>query len=332
MSRTAARVEACRDVSAVRRFLDLVDASHHNRVELARLNQATGHPLTAGDLRALRLVAIGPTTVTGVAGRLQVDLSRASRQVAQLTALGLLTRRLDPSGGRNGTVLLADAGAAVLDCWQAAWEVRHLGAVEDWTDPEIDRFATVVARFVRELIAHQRAHTTAGGNPDPFVGWASRTSAVVDEPRAARLLPLFALVDWTVATGRSPSATVALVERARSPIGPTLIRVLGLVSRYGPLVIGELADRSGVVPSRASRHVQQLEERGLVVRAVDPHDRRSHRIKATTKGVGLLRRIAAASEAGIRAIVADWPDADAAELTTGFARIWAGLGRRATGT
>jgi DNA-binding MarR family transcriptional regulator len=316
------------DVEPVRLFLNRADTLHHDRSALQRLQEVTGHAVTFTDMRALRLLAIGPTTVTGVSARLQVDLSRASRHLGHLDELGLLRRTADPSDGRFSQVCLSESGTRALDRWQAAWEADYAAAVADWDPPQLARFGELLERFAAELIEHQRGRAAKEAGTDPFAGWVPRRPATAD-PGDPRLAPLFALVDWTLTVARSPSGTSGLVSRSRSPVGPALIRVLGLVARHGPLGVGELADRSGVVSSRASRHVQQLEAAGLVARAVDPQDRRSSRIKATPKGTALLRRVAGASASGLRAVLADWPEADAAELMEGFSRVRSGLRRLA---
>jgi len=316
------------DVEPARLFLNRADTLHHDRSALQRLQEVTGCPVTFTDMRALRLLAIGPTTVTGVSARLQVDLSRASRHLGHLDGLGLLHRRADPSDGRFSQVGLSEAGVRALDRWQAGWEAEYRAAVSEWDPPQSARFGELLEPFVAELIEYQRGRAAEEAGVDPFVGWEPRRPAlaVPDEPWLA---PLFALVDWTLTVARSPSGTSGLVSRSRSPVGPALIRVLGLIARHGPLGVGELADRSGVVSSRASRHVQQLESAGLVARAVDPQDRRSSRIKATPKGTALLRRIAGTSAAGLRTVLAEWPQADAAELMEGFTRLRASLRRLA---
>lgn len=52
----------------------------------------------------------------------------------------------------------------------------------------------------------------------------------------------------------------------------------------GGLRLGELGRRLGISPSTLSRNLDRLEQRGLVRRGPDPHDRRALRAELTTEG------------------------------------------------
>jgi DNA-binding MarR family transcriptional regulator len=73
---------------------------------------------------------------------------------------------------------------------------------------------------------------------------------------------------------------------------------LSVVVFGGPLSLGRLAEAERVRPPTMTRTVQGLEAAGLVLREVDPDDRRIVNIRATPKGVQVLqaaraRRVAA---------------------------------------
>jgi len=70
--------------------------------------------------------------------------------------------------------------------------------------------------------------------------------------------------------------------------GPGVLTALGTVVDVGPVRLGDLATRLGVVPASISRTVATLEGAALVVRTVDPEDRRSSFVSATDEGSCLV--------------------------------------------
>jgi DNA-binding MarR family transcriptional regulator len=70
--------------------------------------------------------------------------------------------------------------------------------------------------------------------------------------------------------------------------GPGVLTALGTVVDVGPVRLGDLAVRLGVLPASVSRTVATLETAALVERAVDPEDRRSSFVSATPEGARLV--------------------------------------------
>lgn len=70
--------------------------------------------------------------------------------------------------------------------------------------------------------------------------------------------------------------------------GPGVLTALGTVVDVGPLRLGDLATRLGVLPASVSRTVATLEAAALVDRTVDPGDRRSSFVSATAEGARLV--------------------------------------------
>jgi DNA-binding MarR family transcriptional regulator len=76
-------------------------------------------------------------------------------------------------------------------------------------------------------------------------------------------------------------------EAALEPLGMSLakFKVLSMLVAAGePLSLGALAERSACVRSNITQLVDRLEAEKLVVRADDPHDRRSIRAELTDEG------------------------------------------------
>ena len=70
--------------------------------------------------------------------------------------------------------------------------------------------------------------------------------------------------------------------------GPGVLTALGTVVDVGPVRLGDLAHRLGVVPASLSRTVATLEAAALVERTVDSEDRRSSFVSATAAGARLV--------------------------------------------
>jgi DNA-binding MarR family transcriptional regulator len=106
---------------------------------------------------------------------------------------------------------------------------------------------------------------------------APKKDPVVDT--AARLRPAI------VRTARR------LRQEAGTDLGPTLIAALATVDRKGPLTPSELAEHERVKRPTATKMVARLESVGLVERARDPLDGRSHLVSTTRAGRDLLERM-----------------------------------------
>jgi DNA-binding MarR family transcriptional regulator len=87
----------------------------------------------------------------------------------------------------------------------------------------------------------------------------------------------------TAARLRVVVARLARQLRQHSPGGltPSQWSALATVEQFGPLRIGDLAEREGVTAPTATRVVASLEEAGLLSRASDPSDRRTSYIALT---------------------------------------------------
>ena len=66
------------------------------------------------------------------------------------------------------------------------------------------------------------------------------------------------------------------------------LSAMGVLLNHGDLPMGELAALEKMQPPSMTRIVNGLEERGLVTRQPDPHDRRSARVSLTDDGRQIL--------------------------------------------
>lgn len=79
-------------------------------------------------------------------------------------------------------------------------------------------------------------------------------------------------------------------QTAAEDLTPSQSSALSVIEALGPISLGELAAVEQVQPPTMTRVVAHLEERGLVVRAADPADRRSARVTVTATGRRVLQR------------------------------------------
>src|SRR5262245_44560982 len=93
---------------------------------------------------------------------------------------------------------------------------------------------------------------------------------------------------------RLHSVAIHLLRRVRredteSGIPAPQLSALSVIVFRGPLTLGALATNEQVRPPSMTRIVAALERAGLVERTVDPNDRRSALVRATTAGEEVLR-------------------------------------------
>lgn len=79
-----------------------------------------------------------------------------------------------------------------------------------------------------------------------------------------------------------------LRRQAAGDLTPSQMSALASVVRLGPMTLGDLSTVENVRPPTVTKVVAALEEQGLVVREVDPRDRRVTRVGATARGSELL--------------------------------------------
>ena len=108
-----------------------------------------------------------------------------------------------------------------------------------------------------------------------------------------------------------------LVRRLRTVQSSTLtasqMSALANLEEHGPLRLRDLARHEGVRPPTATRMVDPLEERGLVLRSPDPDDARGTVVAITDEGRAVLRQVRDDRTAEVAAALARLP-ADRVEV------------------
>ncbi len=301
---------AAADVAGIIRFVNLIAASGRSPRTTRRLQTVVQANVTITDTRALvRLMPDREITVGQAAAVMDVDLSRASRQLARLQELGLVARTADPGDRRSSRITITDGGRALLHAWWAVWVNDYLVAVEDWPTGDIARLGELIERLHRAM-----ALDDLGPVIDLPAGCVERAAPHAEPGRRAvleRFAPVVvSFVEWTGLTADPAVNSRRLAQLARCPVAMRSLIALRVVARHGPLTVSELGDRLEIDSSRASKYATELADKALLVRAVDNLDRRSSRLRATRKGAELIRRIDALQHEKVCEAVAAWPPAD----------------------
>jgi DNA-binding MarR family transcriptional regulator len=113
-------------------------------------------------------------------------------------------------------------------------------------------------------------------------------------------------------------------QRVFAPLGltPAQERALRIVTRAGGSVrMGEIASRMGIVPRSATGLVDRLVEAGLVLRAVDPDNRRSVLVTLSEQGQRLQTAMADARTAAAEELLRPLTAAQRESLADLLARL-----------
>jgi DNA-binding MarR family transcriptional regulator len=105
-----------------------------------------------------------------------------------------------------------------------------------------------------------------------------------------------------------------LRQQAVGEITASQLSALASVDRCGPLTLGQLASVERLRPPTVTRIAAALEEAGLVVRRLDPGDRRVARVEVSQRGRDLLERIRSRKDAYLAARLTALPPEQLAVL------------------
>lgn len=120
---------------------------------LALANVTPGLELSHVDvLDAIRRID-GEATVGAIADYMRIDPSRGSRLVAEMVASGVLRRLASQADGRRSVIELTPLGGRLLKEMRDIRDGIIRQALKDWPQAEIDAFAVLYDRFVRNFEA-----------------------------------------------------------------------------------------------------------------------------------------------------------------------------------
>lgn len=106
-------------------------------------------------------------------------------------------------------------------------------------------------------------------------------------------------------------ALIGVLDDARSqhssPVSPTQLRVLSIISSRPGTNVNKLAELLRVVPSSASRLCDRLEATGLLRRVADPRDRREVHLMLTSAAQTLLLELKERRYQAVQAVLDRMP-------------------------
>lgn len=118
-----------------------------------------------------------------------------------------------------------------------------------------------------------------------------------------------------------PLRDARMIEEAGISLDRALFPLLVGVGRFGPIGVGELADRAGRDYTTISRQVAKLETLGLVKRRTAQADRRVSEAVITNKGRAMTQAIDKARDRLLSRMLAGWSAKDTATLAELLRRL-----------
>ncbi|AIY85663.1 MAG: Transcriptional regulator, MarR family [Thermotoga sp. 47_83] len=99
------------------------------------------------------------------------------------------------------------------------------------------------------------------------------------------------------------------------------------VALFGPKKMKEIAEFLSTTKSNVTNVVDSLEKRGLVVREMDPVDRRTYRVVLTEKGKEIFGEILSNFESLLKSVLEKFSEEDFKVVSEGFNRMVEALSR-----
>jgi DNA-binding MarR family transcriptional regulator len=105
------------------------------------------------------------------------------------------------------------------------------------------------------------------------------------------------------------------IRLASNDVPPLQLSTLVSIEEFGPLRLGELANREAVTAPTMTRVLASLDERGLILRSPDPNDARSTRVELSDEGAQVLAEVRSQRTALLDARLARLSEEQRAALT-----------------
>ena len=112
-----------------------------------------------------------------------------------------------------------------------------------------------------------------------------------------------------------------IARHALAELGSQGFTALAVIAKYGPLRIGDVAERLSIDVSVASRQVAALELAGYLRREPDEHDRRVRRVSVTEEGERVLAVLHHRLVEAFSTAMSTWEDDEVVALTRGLDRL-----------
>jgi DNA-binding MarR family transcriptional regulator len=129
-----------------------------------------------------------------------------------------------------------------------------------------------------------------------------------------------AIVDLVILMNR-PLRDARMIEEAGISLDRALFPLLVGVGRFGPIGVGDLAEKAGRDYTTISRQIAKLETLGLVKRRPGQADRRVSEAVITNKGQAMTRAIDKARDRLLTRMLVGWTAKDTATLADLLRRL-----------
>ncbi len=132
--------------------------------------------------------------------------------------------------------------------------------------------------------------------------------AAIEEARGDRVPAGDREIEAVLSASRALMAIAARsMAAAEEQLSVSQFRALVIVGSQGPLHLAALAEAMGVHPSNATRACDALVQRGLLIRAEKPTDRRHLELTATDAGEHLLEQVRQRRRSDVGRVLAAMP-------------------------
>lgn len=111
-----------------------------------------------------------------------------------------------------------------------------------------------------------------------------------------------------------PQRDEVMIKESCIHLDRALFPLLVLISRFGPMGVGELADRVGRDYTTVSRQVAKLEKTGLARRQKNVKDKRINEAAITAEGKKMTDKIDETRAQIYGSIFRNWPNDESSEL------------------
>jgi DNA-binding MarR family transcriptional regulator len=148
----------------IRRTVEAADPIEVVETEMALLQRALERLARRADIHrdldrasylvARTLEATGPISLKELAGRLGLDATTVTRQVAAMDSRGLVYRRSEPGDGRVSLVGLAPTGQRRMQAEQAARRERVQDLLAGWPKRDQVELGRLVGRLNDAICGH----------------------------------------------------------------------------------------------------------------------------------------------------------------------------------
>lgn len=245
-------------------FVDLIAFSANSNAARRRFESATGVSLGRMALELLDRLAAGPATVGALAVMLEVDMTRASRQVAALARAGFVvkTRASAPGDRRQVRIALTEHGIDAMTRWGDSWREQMRRPLEQWPENDILDFEEFLGMLIRRLTPYVTVRP-----PLPAAVFDCEPSSLESNPvpREVRS-PLECCLDNIIILVRFIGSTHfdAALQSAGIELNQLEYLLLRDVEKMGATTVGDITTRLDVPQSAVSRAVQTVRTMGLI--------------------------------------------------------------------